>query len=129
MLFDPKKAISFEGDTGPYLLYSYARAASILRKAEAPETFTIPECSQQEVRIVKKMASFPDIVNSALDKLSPSIIANYAFELSQLFNEFYHSSKVIGSDEQDFRLHIVQAFKTVLKKCLWMLSIDEIEEM
>jgi arginyl-tRNA synthetase len=129
MLFDPKKAISFEGDTGPYLLYSYARAASILRKAQAPETFTIPECSQQEVRIIKKIASFPDIVNSALDKLSPSIIANYAFELSQLFNEFYHLSKVIGSDEQDFRLQIVKAFKMVLEKCLWMLSIDEIEEM
>jgi arginyl-tRNA synthetase len=129
MLFDPKKAISFEGDTGPYLLYSYARAASILRKADAPETFTIPECSQQEVRIIKKIAAFPDAVNSSLDKLSPSIIANYAFELSQNFNEFYHFSKVIGSDVQDFRLQIVKAFKMVLKKCLWLLSIEEIEEM
>jgi arginyl-tRNA synthetase len=129
MLFDPKKAISFEGDTGPYLLYSYARAASILRKVEAPVTFTVPECSQQEVRIIKKISSFPDAVNTALDKLSPSIIANYAFELSQSFNEFYHASKVIGSESQDFRLQIVKAFKSVLQKCLWMLSIEEIEEM
>lgn len=129
MLFDPKKAISFEGDTGPYLMYSHARAASILRKADAPETFTIPEISRQEIRIIKKIAVFPDVVNAALDKLSPSLIANYAFELSQLFNEFYHASKVIGSDVQDFRLQIVKAFRTVLKKCLWMLSINEIEEM
>ena len=129
MLFDPKKAISFEGDTGPYLLYSYARAASILRKTTASDTFTIPELSPQEIRLVKKIASFPDIVASSIDKHSPSYIANFGFELAQCFNEFYHSCQVIGSETQDFRLHLVKAFKSVLKNCLWMLAIDEIEEM
>jgi arginyl-tRNA synthetase len=129
MLFDPKKAISFEGDTGPYLLYSYARASSILRKAPAPDICTIPELSPQETRLLKKINMFPSSVTTALEKLSPSIIANFAFELSQGFNEFYHSCQVIGSEAEGFRLNIVKAFRAVLHKCLWMLAIDEIEEM
>lgn len=129
MLFDPKKAISFEGDTGPYLLYSYARAASILRKASQPSQPQIPELNISELRIIKKIYLFPETVNAAAEKLSPSIIANYAFELSQVFNEFYHACQVIGSDEQAFRLHLVSAFKSVLKSCLWLLGIEEIEEM
>lgn len=129
MLFDPKKAISFEGDTGPYLLYSYARAASILRKAAQSSDPQIPELDITELRIIKKLSLFPDAVNAAAEKLSPSIIANYAFELSQIFNEFYHACQVIGSKEQSFRLHLVGSFKSVLKSCLWLLGIEEIEEM
>lgn len=129
MLFDPKKAISFEGDTGPYLLYSYARAASILRKAGISETNEIPDLNESEIKIVKKLGLFPDAVSGAADKLSPSIIANYAFELAQTFNEFYHACQVIGSETQSFRLQLVQSFKNVLKSCLELLGIDEIEEM
>lgn len=129
MLFDPKKAISFEGDTGPYLLYSYARAASILRKAGETETPQIHDLNESEIKLIKKINIFPEAVSGAADKLSPSIIANYAFELSQIFNEFYHSCQVIGSDTQAFRIELVKSFKSVLKSCMWMLGIEEIEEM
>ncbi|MFP4015372.1 MAG: arginine--tRNA ligase [Chitinispirillaceae bacterium] len=129
MVFDPKKAISFEGDTGPYLLYSYARSSSILRKAPAPETFTVPELEQSEIRLVKKIDFFPSAVNYAYERLSPSVIANYAFDLAQVFNEFYHSCQVIGSEQQNFRLHLVVSFRSVLKKCLDLLGIETIEEM
>lgn len=129
MLFDPKKAISFEGDTGPYLLYSYARAASILRKSCLNDNPHIPELNEYEIKLIKKINMFPNAVSAAADRLSPSFIANYAFELAQIFNEFYHACQVIGSDTQSFRLHLVKSFKTVLKSCLWLLGIDEIEEM
>jgi arginyl-tRNA synthetase len=131
MLFDPKKAISFEGDTGPYLLYSYARASSIIRKASAGTQGTTEpgEMNPSEVALLKKLDFFPETVKLATDKLSPSIIANYSFELAQTFNEFYHNSPVIGSDNARFRLQLVEAFRAVLKKCLWLLGIDEIEEM
>jgi len=129
MLFDPKKAISFEGDTGPYLLYSYARAASILRKAGKLAELNIMKPEEPEIRLIKKIAYFPSAISSASDKLSPSIIANYAFELAQVFNEFYHACQVIGSEQENFRLHLVNAFKSVLKKCIHLLGIEEIEEM
>jgi arginyl-tRNA synthetase len=129
MVFDPKKAIAFEGDTGPYLLYSYARASSILRKAGAMPAPAIGTLDQSEVRLVKKIGRFPEAVQGAYDKLSPSLVAAYGFELAQVFNEFYHACPVIGSDTAGFRLALVDRFRTVLKKCLWLLGIEEIEEM
>jgi arginyl-tRNA synthetase len=129
MLFDPKKAISFEGDTGPYLLYSYARASSILRKSSGEKNYEIGELNAYESKIIKKLNFFPASVNYAYEKLSPSIIANYAFELAQCFNEFYHGCKVIGTPEEAFRLQIVNSFKMVLGNCLWILGIEEIDEM
>ncbi|MBN2037251.1 MAG: arginine--tRNA ligase [Chitinispirillaceae bacterium] len=130
MVFDPQKAIAFEGDTGPYLLYSYARASSIIRKAgDVPEAATPDALEPSEARLVKKIARFPDAVRGAYDKLSPSLIAAYGFELAQQFNEFYHACPVIGSDTAGFRLALVDRFRSVIKKCLWLLGIEEIEEM
>lgn len=129
MMFDPKKAISFEGDTGPYLLYSYARASSILRKAEISPAGSTDDLTIYENKLLKKLNYFPSSVNYAYEKMSPSVIANYAFELAQVFNEFYHGCKVIGSEQEAFRLQLVKAFKSVLKNCLWILGIEEIEEM
>jgi arginyl-tRNA synthetase len=128
-VFDPKKAIAFEGDTGPYLLYSYARASSILRKAGAMAAPVIGTLEPSELRLVKKIGWFPDAVQGAYDKLSPALIAAYGFELAQIFNEFYHACPVIGSDTAAFRLALVDRFRVVLKKCLWLLGIEEIEEM
>jgi len=136
MVFDPAKAIAFEGDTGPYLLYGYARASSILRKAGAAgEAGVLPPIAPAaalepgEIRLVKKISLFPGTVRAACDKLSASLIATYAFELAQAFNEFYHACPVIGSDTAGFRLALVKCFRATLKKCLWLLGIDEIEEM
>lgn len=129
MMFDPKKAISFEGDTGPYLLYSYARASSIIRKSDSEKVYQIPALNTYESKLIKKLNYFPQSVNYAYEKLSPSVIANYAFELAQCFNEFYHACKVIGSDEEAFRLQLVKSFKMVLGNCLWILGIEEIDEM
>ena len=134
MVFDPKKAISFEGDTGPYLLYSYARASSIMRKAGNAGKTDIPaipaELAPGEIKLLKKIAFFPTAVGYAHDRLSPSVITNYAFELAQTFNEFYHAHQVIGSgDVENFRVSVVSAFRTVVGKCLTLLGIEAIEEM
>jgi arginyl-tRNA synthetase len=129
MVFDPKKAIAFEGDTGPYLLYSYARASSILRKAGAAPDIVVGELDASEIRLIKKMNAFPGSVAAAYDKLSATFIAIYAFELSQAFNEFYHACPVIGSGSAGFRIALVKCFRATLKKCLWLLGIQEIEEM
>lgn len=131
MVFDPKTAISFEGDTGPYLLYSYARASSILRRAaeEPAGAGAAGEPGPSEHALLKKIALFPETAKNAADKLMPSQVATYAFDLSQLFNEFYHQCPVLKSDSRAFRLELVAAFRTVLRECLHLLGIEEIEEM
>ncbi len=129
MVFNPKQAISFEGDTGPYLLYSYARASSILRKLDSEPRIEIGEPDDYEARLVKQLARFPTVVRSAQDRLMPSLVAGYAFVLAQVFNEFYHACPVLKSDKAGFRIALVRGFRTVLKDCINLLGIDEIEEM
>jgi len=130
MVFDIKKFISFEGDTGPYLLYSYARARSILRKANYEQKrLKIREIEENEKQLIGELARFSEVIKNARDNLSPNVIANYAYHLSQKFNEFYHTNKVIGTSEEQFRLSLVDAFSIVLKDALSLLGISAIEKM
>jgi arginyl-tRNA synthetase len=132
MLFNPKKAISFEGDTGPYIQYSYARASSIIKKEgkeKKKPKFNLGELTHSELELIKKLSQFKEVSDKAYKNLNPSVLANYSYQLSQRFNEFYHSSKVIGSDEQVFRLKLVEAFRQVLKNSLSLIGIDVLEEM
>ncbi len=129
-VFDIKKFISFEGDTGPYLMYSYARATSILNKSSTSlKKFEVNELEEKETELVKKLSQFPDAVLNAYRNLNPSVIANYSYQLAQVFNEFYHLCKVIGSEQETFRLALVESFRQVLKNSMGLLGIDTIEEM
>jgi len=129
VLFNPKESINFEGNTGPYILYSYARAGSIMRKAPKPKKFEVYDLEEKEMELVKKLSQFPEIVFNAYKNLNPSIIANYSYQLAQIFNEFYHICKVIGSEQEAFRLALVQSFRQVLKNSLKLLGIEAVEEM
>lgn len=129
-VFDLKKFVSFEGDTGPYLMYSYARASSILRKSSASlKRFEVNELEEKETELVKKLSQFPETVLNAYKNLNPSVIANYSYQLAQTFNEFYHVCKVLDSPQETFRLALVESFRQVLKNSLALLGIDTIEEM
>jgi len=128
--FSWEQALNFEGESGPYLQYSYARASSILRKSKIkPKHFEIPKLNEQEIALIKKIAEFPDVIKDAKDKLNPSLIANYSFSLSQIFNEFYHACPVIKSDNEAFRLKLVDAFRIAIKNSLYLLGIEVMEEM
>jgi arginyl-tRNA synthetase len=132
MLFDPKEAISFEGDTGPYILYTYARASSILRKLEKKEKKKIKywdELDRKEVELVKKLQEFKPLCEKVYLELNPTLMANYAYQLSQIFNEFYHSCPVIGSEKEHFRISLVESFRIVLKNALNLIGIEPLEEM
>ncbi len=129
MLFNPKEAISFEGDTGPYLQYSYARASSILKKAKKPGKPTINNLQGEEIELTKKLYSFPEVVSQARQQLNPSLVANYSLKLAQIFNEFYHKCPVIGDENEAFRLKLVESFTIVMKTSLWLLGIEALEEM
>ncbi|MGA2130168.1 MAG: arginine--tRNA ligase [Candidatus Pacearchaeota archaeon] len=129
--FNLDEALNFEGDTGPYLMYSYARASSIIKKSKKSlKDFEIGELEEKETELVKKLSEFSEVVHNSYKNLNPSLIANYALQLSQTFNEFYHTCKVIGSEEKEsFRIALVESFRNVLKNALWLLGIETLEEM
>ena len=131
LIFDPKKSLSFEGDTGPYLLYSYARASSILRKAKYKNQrkFEIGKISDSEKKLIVELGRFPEIVKSSSGNLSPNLIANYSFQLAKTFSEFYHNCQVIGSEEEGFRLKLVDCFSQTINNSLHLLGIPVISEM
>ena len=134
IIFSWDKSMNFEGDSGPYLKYSYARASSIIKKAKKQRKkelkFDIPEeLEQEEIELVKQIEKFTSIVESAEKNLSPSIIAHYSFELSQAFNTFYHNCPVLKNKEEAFRLKLVEAFRITLKNSLYLLGIEVMEEM
>ena len=132
MLFNPKESISFDGNTGPYLLYSYARANSIIRKSRMKKipNFKVPkELNQKEIDLVLKMNEFEKACFESYKQLNPSIIANYSYEIAKIFNEFYHALPVLDSKEKDFRINLVNAFKETLKNSLNLLGIEVLEVM
>ncbi|MFA6022459.1 MAG: arginine--tRNA ligase [Candidatus Pacearchaeota archaeon] len=130
IVFSWENSLNFEGESGPYLQYSYARASSILKKSKNKAIkYDIPELSKEEVSLIKKIAEFPEIVENAEKNLNPSSIANYSFQLAQIFNEFYHSCHVINDKNEAFRIRLVQAFRNTLKNSLYLLGIETMEEM
>ena len=129
IVFDLKKFVSFDGDTGPYILYSYARASSIIKKIPVTKKFEMYDLEEKELELAKKISQFPDAVLNAQQTLNPSVIANYSYHLSQAFNEFYHACRVIGSQQETFRLALVQSFRQVLKNAMRLLGIEVVDRM
>lgn len=136
--FSWEQALNFEGDTGPYLQYAYARASSIIKKAkgktkEAKGKLKIPEkLEPSEIELLKKLGEFPKTVQDCARNLNPSIIAHYSFQLSQTFNDFYTNCKVIGAEtkeQEQFRIKLVDSFRKTLKNSLYLLGIDVMDEM
>jgi len=130
VMFSWEQALNFEGSTGPYLQYSYARASSILRKSKKkPKTEIKHTPENYEIELLKKLAQFSKEVSNASQQLNPSILANYSIELAQIFSEFYHYCPVINSGQEEFRLALVEAFRIVIKQSLFLLGIEVMEEM
>ena len=128
LLFDAKKAVSFEGDTGPYIQYTYARARSILRKSKKKPSVG-HGFEKDEIELIKKMSQFPYITRKCASEMKPNYMANYLFELATQFNEFYHSKQVIGDEREQTLLALVDATSTILKSGLQMLGIKTLEKM
>ncbi len=130
IMFDIKRFVSFDGDTGPYLQYSYARANSIIKKAKTNKrNISISDLDNKEIELIKKFSQFPEIAKKSFTQLNPSFIANYSYQLSKIFNEFYHECPVIGSEKEQFRLLLVASFQQILKNCLFLLGIEPLEKM
>ncbi|MBI4162540.1 MAG: arginine--tRNA ligase [Candidatus Aenigmarchaeota archaeon] len=127
IMFNPEEAISLEGDTGPYLQYTYARAKSILSKS-GKKPLAGP-LSSKEIEITKMISKFDEIIDSSAEQLKPNHLANYLHELAARFNTYYHENKIIGSKNEQQLLAFVSAVSYVLKTGLELLGIEVLEKM
>jgi len=128
--FNWDQALSFEGDSGPYLQYSNTRAKSILQKADTKGRLE-GTLNDEEYSLMKKMAEFPEQVESAAEHREPAKIANYLSRLCEEFNSFYHSCPVLDANEEatNRRLRIIDLFVDVTDQGLELLGIEPLEEM
>lgn len=127
VLFDWDQALTFEGESAPYIQYSYARANSILKKVKMDKKFNFNLLNKkEEIALIKLLNNFHNIINKASRDLKPNYIANYAYELAQKFNEFYHTCPVIKESKElrNTRLALVKAFTYVIKTSLNLLGIE-----
>ena len=138
MLFNPEESIDFNGNTGPFIQYTYARIRSILRKAES-QGIAVPEAfsgnvnlSVKETELIQKMNEYEAAVRQAGIDYSPSGIANYCYELTKEFNQFYHDFSILGADTDDektLRLLIAKNVAKTLKNGMRLLGIEMPERM
>ncbi|MDR1342259.1 MAG: arginine--tRNA ligase [Prevotellaceae bacterium] len=135
MLFDPKESIDFNGNTGPFIQYTFARICSVLRKAQEQQVEAdagAAALGEREVELVKSMAEFPQVVAQAGVEYSPALVANYTFELAKAFNQYYHDVSVLKEENvavKQLRLALLQQLGKVLKTAMDLLGIELPERM
>ncbi|MBR2900798.1 MAG: arginine--tRNA ligase [Clostridia bacterium] len=123
--------LSFEGNAGPYVQYTYARAASVLRRGEYNGEFGSYTPVSEEAELIRKLSEFGDTVERAANDYEPSHISRYALSVCTLFNQFYHNCRILGSggETEQFRLALTSATRNILGKCLDLLGIRRTEEI
>lgn len=136
IIYDPAIATSFEGDSGPYLQYTYARINSLIQKAKEIGIDTSGslnrEFIEEEKDVVRLVSRFEEIVERAGDNWSPNFIATYAIELASMFNSMYAKLKIVDESDREtslFRVLISKSVGEVIKSCLWLLGIKAPERM
>lgn len=133
MLFNPEESIDFNGNTGPFIQYTYARIRSILRKAEK-ETFEITGATpnEKEVELIQKIGLLPSVIQKASSDYNPASIATYAYELAKEFNQFYHDYSILKEEDtavRNLRLMLASTVARTLATALGVLGIEVPERM
>lgn len=128
VIFDPHESVGLQGNSGPYLQYSHARAMSIVGKLTV-ETETATELDTEERKLAIKLTEYPDVMKQATIELAPHLVCTYLYELAQTFNRFYEASRIIGDDRQAIRGSLVKAYATILKNGLTVLGIQAPDHM
>jgi len=138
MTFNPTESIDFNGNTGPFIQYTYARVRSVFRKAEQmgisydPALTSLIKAGEKEIALIKLLRRFSDTVSEAAAGYSPALVANYCYELAKEYNQFYHDFTILGETDQslrNFRLALSDVVSTTLGKGMWLLGIEMPERM
>ena len=133
ILFNPEESVDFQGNTGPFIQYTYARIQSILRKGElSVKSSNLGVLHPKEKELIKQLQLFPETIQQAAAQYSPALIANYTYELVKSFNSFYQNVSILGADfeeEKSFRIKLSRAVSDVIKTAFGLLGIDVPERM
>ncbi len=134
ILFDPKSSVDFQGNTGPFIQYTYARIQSIIRKAnfDYSESISSVILHEKEKELIKQLELFPEVVQQAAANFSPAVIANYTYDLVKEFNSFYQNVSILGEKNQEKKIIRVQLSKKVadtIKLAFSLLGIEVPERM
>ncbi|MCK4751424.1 MAG: arginine--tRNA ligase, partial [Bacteroidales bacterium] len=128
MTFDPAESVDFNGNTGPFIQYTYARIKSVIRKGESIEKVTgAGKMNEKEIGLVRMMYEYPDILKEASRTLNPSLVANFLYELAKEFNQFYHDHSILSADSSDqvsLRLLLVEAIGRIIENGMELLGIE-----
>lgn len=132
MTFNPAESIDFNGNTGPFVQYSYARAQSVLRKAAeagvaVPQKLVPEALDAKELEVIRQIEQLPIVIAQAGKDYSPALVANYAFEMAKSFNQFYHDCPILREEDKDRqanRLLLCKVVAKVIKNALWTLGIE-----
>lgn len=137
MLFNPEESIDFNGNTGPFIQYTYARIQSVLRKAgdAGLEWGSVGTCivpGGKELELIKKITTFPEVVNESANNFSPAVIANYCYDLVKEYNQFYHDYPILKEEDENqklFRLKLTETTGKVIRNGMVLLGIECPERM
>ncbi|SHH29734.1 arginine--tRNA ligase [Winogradskyella jejuensis] len=136
ILFDPKESIDFQGNTGPFIQYTYARIQSILRKFNSEAIINLDNIEvslyEKEKQLLKQLEQFPTIIQNAAEQHSPALVANYTYDLVKDFNSFYQNVSILGADseaEKTFRVLLSKKVGETIKNAFNVLGIDVPERM
>ena len=137
MMFNPKESIDFNGNTGPFIQYTYARICSVLRKAadsgEMPGAADVHVVlSDKEQNLIQLLAKLPDVVKEAGATYSPALLANYSYDLAKEFNQFYHDFSILKEEDatlKNFRLLLAKECAEAIKNAMCMLGIEMPDRM
>ena len=138
MTFDPRESIDFNGNTGPFIQYTYARVQSVFRKAQEKGIDTSLKVdadmalTEKEAGLIKLIGNFPNVVKDAGESYSPAIVANYVYDLAKEFNQFYHESPIVfekDAAKRSLRLTLSHAVGQTIKQAMWLMGIDVPERM
>jgi arginyl-tRNA synthetase len=133
MLFNPAESIDFNGNTGPFIQYTYARIQSVLRKAESYQQSAIShQLEEKELALIQRLCEYPSVVRNAGDEFSPAVICNYAYALACDFNSFYHDLSILNEPDEAkkaLRLLLARNVAKVLNSSMALLGIEMPERM
>ncbi len=124
VIYNPKESVNVLGNSGPYLQYAHARARSILAKTGEPKQHKEQTLNAEERHLALKLSRFSSIVSQAAATLSPHLLCTYLYDLSQVFNQFYESNRVVGSDREGLRAYLTSVYADRLQNGLNLLGID-----
>nr|MBP8960537.1 arginine--tRNA ligase [Bacteroidales bacterium] len=138
MTFNPAESVDFNGNTGPFIQYTFARIRSVMRKAsqfnltsDSAKLRNVKPCPK-EIALIKLIKKFPLSITESAETYNPAIIANYCYELAKEFNQYYHDYSILGEKDvvtRNLRMMLSDKISAVLSKAMWLLGIEMPERM